>query len=475
MSGQSGSGVQGASNSCPAPSASLPTVSITATDPGFRTMKVTWEWSSTNVNITELKIKYHQKSGCPPITGCTPKYIKLKSPFPTSYIFKGTKDDATGLRRNAEYEFRIEAKIDVAGASFNVSSDARREDTYAARKVVPQVNQEYGGTVSPPVNLKDQLWEVMMSTRVDFSLPWSGEKQSRYEFALSVPRGTGLQIKYPPVGHSDEFHAACAWSGWPSTTSRWVRVNVTLHLVRCGIGDGVSSIKVKVRNTEHNYEWEMDDHIVVEKSWHKQANVVGYRLWSLPTDTTLEAFSPPIATAAAGWNGERTGLQYCNTEENDCRDGTGDGTILYILHYNPENAVNQHCLDSIACNTYRRPGYPHRGDQKLYIEQPPYSGIAENEEGEDEDPRTHKGKDKGMWSTHATRANDDEYHLTSVLMHEMGHAGALGHSFAHSYVSEKKTYTDVMGGIRLGQIKLTPTTYDTNAMKSIYQSHSAHR
>lgn len=87
----------------------------------------------------------------------------------------------------------------------------------------------------------------------------------------------------------------------------------------------------------------------------------------------------------------------------------------------------------------------------------------------------HKGANKGMWSTHADMAGDKEYHLTSVLMHEMGHAGALGHSPSHSYVNEKKTYTDVMGGISLGQIKLTPTAYDTNAMKSIYQSHSAHR
>ena len=459
MSGQSGSGVSGASNSCPAPSASLPTVSITELDPGFRTMKVTWEWSSTTVNVTELKIKYHQKSGCPPIVGCTPKYIKLKSPFPTSYIFKGTKDDTTGLRRNAEYEFRIEAKIDVAGASFNVSSDSRREDTYAARKVVPRVNQQDGGTVSPTVNLKDRQWEVMMSTRVDFSLPWSGEKQSRYEFALSVPRGTGLQIKYPPAGHSDGFHAACDWSGWPSTTSRWVRVNVTLHLVRCGIGDGVSSIKVKIRNTEHNYEWEMDDHIVVEKSWHKKGNVVAYQRTSLPSNTAAADFPSAIATAAADWNAAQTGVQYCDIETNDCRTAEDD-SMLYFHHYNPETSAEQICLDSIACNTYKDQGYPHRGDQKLYIEQPPYQGTPRGE-----DVKTHRGEHKLMWSTHSSRVSTGQYHLTTTMIHEIGHSAGLGHSPSNR---------DVMGGAIAGETKRAISTYDKNAMKSIYQHHSSH-
>ena len=434
----------------------IPKVTISDTDPGHRSLKLTWQWSGPTATVTGFKIHYQKKSGClgPLGSGCGSKKVNLGAYSKTSYIFKGIQDQSGGLRQNQEYEFRIEAAVTSNGSSATVRSSRQRARTLPPLVInnpkVP-VTAVYGENLNPHQDLSTFRWKwgVFASAQVRLGTTSLRSKdRSRHEFAFVVPKNTGIQIATGASGH----HPECNWGRWPSTTSTWTSWGSHILLVRCGIGTGSASITVKIRNTGHdNYEWDTGISIPIKQSWHHADNSVTYQVGCMPTSTADLNYGEAIREGAVAWNSANTSISFGKLAQNGCTLKSTAGRLTVKLHPTSSTAQDQ-CDGGIACLKRHSSNYPHM-DAALFI-------------------LIKKTIPRGYsWASDADGNNmieGDEIYLPMVMIHEFGHAAGLGHSANSS---------DLMVGTISGNngvIIKQPASGDIKAMKSIYKSHPAH-
>ena len=285
----------------------------------------------------------------------------------------------------------------------------------------------------------DQLEWGLMDT-IDFGI-LGPVNRGNYSYRIQAPVGTGLQARTTTPG-------VCDWptttQPWTSSFSPWTNGVDTAKLVRCGLGDGATDLKVWVRYnivgnqfTTPNYETE------VEQSWHSNDNVRTHKNANpLATRGSLFMYRTAINRAVDTWNGVSGGVTFTLTTGSP--DVLVEGYATSLTHASP------HCGDSIACTTnISGQVYPHLGSQKLWFETPPTFGGTNARED--------------MWTNDTTQAGDaGKQYMPGVMMHEFGHTAGLGHSVWHQ---------DVMG---YPGDKTALSTNDKTAMRAIYQNHAAH-
>ena len=425
----------------------IPSITI-STDPGIRTMKLTWQWSGSTPTVTNLKIYYQKKSGeCPSRTKseCLPKTVDLGAYSKTSYIFKDIQ--ATGdLIQGERYQFIVEATVPSNGSSITLQSGPRSATMLSDLTINAKVTRAYGESITPELlSAFRWKWGVFASAQARLEANnWGSEDKSRYEFAFVVPKNTGIQIATGALSH----HPECNWGSWPSATSAWASWNSHILLVRCGIGTGAASITVKARNTEHdNYEWDTGTRIPIKQSWHHADNIVGYQVACMPTPTADLDHGEAIRKAARAWNSANAGVSFGKLTQTGCVTNNTAGSVTVKLHPTITNKSQDKCDGGAACLASHSSNYPHLDDALVIYISNPGTGYR--------------------WSTKTHTINWKEYYLPLVMIHEFGHAAGLGHS-AHS--------NDLMEGTtaKTGVIINAPSANDIKAMKAIYESHTAH-
>lgn len=377
----------------------------------------------------------------------------------TSYIFKGINQSAGGLLQKTEYEFIVSAEVDIGGQNVTIKSAALTSETHPplvfGGPYVTRDNRD--GLLSPPRTLASYEWRVLDSAQAKLGgTSWGPEPPAipgvtRYRFAFEVPRATGLQ-----VGSGPSTHQECVWgsSNLPAVTSDWKWWRSYVHLNSCGVGDGTSSITVKVKNIEHDYQWDAAT-ILVRQAWHDADNQLDYQIdcAAMPAATAQLDFVSGIRTGAGAWNSAKPGVLFDEKNPNTCALQAKQGKIT-VEYYTAASAQADTCqkATALACVTPVDSNYPHTGTQRLLINgAKSWASIANPLTG-------------AIPSGHS--------YLPYVMMHEFGHAAGLGHSANRADLMYRK-YNLARNAVA-NSLTATARANGVSAMKSIYKTHATH-
>ena len=330
-------------------------------------------------------------------------------------------------------------------------------------------------------------WSVLHNSYVvvEVSLP-NGEVPNHYEFKLVVnTSATGFQVSgngvcdwtYPPPASVNQSH-------WFDTRYPPSKVSESIKLARCGLGLGTgnTSMQVEGRNTQTGAVFVVATTADIPQGWHRHDHQVIYRIASQlldpndrPTGVPL-TYTPMIQVdveriindAADIWSGRHSTYQLWIGEtppmtfdgiaslagaQGSPRSGNPPivappADVLIKGYWSTEDK----CSDTIAC-TGAAGTYPHIGqEQVLWIEFPPQF------------PEDLAAGRIPLWTDNPYDEilNYDDYrYLRGTMMHELGHAGGLGHASGSvdSIMSGQTTW-------------LKPQPYDENGMRNIYESHT---
>ena len=445
----------------------IPSISITGADNGFRTTKLNWQWSGRIPHLTHLTIKHWKKTGCSLIgkvfvgEDCEEERVDIPSSHltRTSYIFKGLNQGSGGLFQNTEYEFVISATATINGQSQTIESPPFRTTTLPALVfAAPEVTQKDGKNLDLPlIPLKDFTWYVNNSGHIRLgATTWGRENNSgRYQFAFDVPKTTGLQIGTSTLHQ----RSACNWATWPRQSSSWQSWSSQIQLVRCGVGDGTSSVTVKVRNTRHAYEW-VAATIPIDQSWHRAANRVTFAVATplvqnaVPLPARVTMMEGSINAGATAWNSASVGVRFgklLSPSNPDSADLIVQGLSTQSSSFDDKCAGTNNYVNAVAC-VIPAGSYPHLGKESLYFEYPPQASS-----GRYEWTRT-------LGQIGRQPNGTINLYMPMYMAHEFGHSAGLEHP---------NTGTDVMSAtIDLNTRVLTAD--DKEAMKSTYNNHAAH-
>ena len=422
--------------------------------------------------LTHLTIKHWKKTGCSLIgkalvgEDCEEERVDIPNSHltRTSYIFKGLNQGSGGLFQNTEYEFVISATATINGQSQTIESPPFRTTTLPALIfAAPEVTQKDGKNLSLPlIPLKDFTWYVNNSGHIRLgATTWGRENNSgRYQFAFDVPKITGLQIGTSALHQ----RSACNWATWPRQSSAWQSWSSQIQLVRCGVGDGTSSITVKVRNTRHAYEWDAAT-IPIKRSWHRAANRVTFAVATplvqnaVPLPAKVTMMEEAINDGAIAWNSASVGVRFgklLSPSNPDSADVIVKGYSTARGNSNPcgHNNVDD---DSVACvldwrDSSQPPYYPHRSKDTIHFEYPPSTSGGTL-----------------AWTGNANMVGTQPTGTTNLympvyMMHEFGHTAGLHHPAAGNAVMSAKVDESLR----------TLTANDKEAMKRVYNGHTAH-
>ena len=491
MSGQSGSGVQGAIGSCTTrPTAThtstatpTPTPTSTATvtnactptvldlSSGIASRKGTWSGSCSAQN--------HEKPGSYAryysftLSKTKDVTIELSSDVdselilvrPSGSLFKPLPNSGQG--RNE----RIKESLTAVGTYTIIATTAAQRMTgdflltvgtasSSDFKISASVIKKDGLDLGSHEDLRNFQWKVFTSASFEVTAMLGAAKNpTAYEFELDVPRSTGLQIANRP-------DAECEWASAPSRpTSQKKRSagrpsthnpnadQIVFYLVRCGIGDGESVIQLKAWRGATRVA--TDFIMPVPQSWHDADHSLIYQVNCNMLPANVDHASA-IRAAATAWNNANTGVAFTKFTARNCDSNNITGKVN-IKTYTPSSQGGKCGIEGLACafrsglsNSLLSLQYPHTATQEILIKDTLLN--------------------RRTWT--ASKKTDgtigmNQYYLPLTMMHELGHAAGLGHSGADG---------DIMDvGQARGEVKDTPEANDISAMKSIYQHHSSHR
>ena len=304
-------------------------------------------------------------------------------------------------------------------------------------------------TVDYPLNIGSGEWGVFAYRRIvlDWIIPTS-ERSADHEYHLSVPVGTGFQIKSDSALNPDR----CNWNSPPTSNTPWSDLDKSFYLIRCKLGIGNASITVWKRPATGALRTSTIALTIgpISQSWHRADHQVGFLIGNpfmkgtkpahLPTTYTPDeaALKKAVNEAVQAWNKAQSYVVF------ETVTSSADTTIRG--YWNP-GTTNDMCGGSIACVTAGTSKYPHLRRQPFWIEYPPqFPGDAHHKQ----------------WTTNLRDANNpmlNLYYLPKTIMHELGHTAGLGHSPSGV-------------GIMSGATFAAPQTYDVKGMRYTYEGHS---
>ena len=396
---------------------------------------------------------------------CAEKSKVITDRSATSYIFKGINHDSEGLLPNTTYEFRVSATATINGQAQTIESAPRRTTTlpdlvFAA----PELTQQEGKNLNTVVRLKDSQWSVHHSGHVRLGpTTWGNESDGRYEFAFSVPKSTGFQI-----GTGALFqHSACDWGAWTSLNSAssqlsaWKTWSSHIQLIRCGGGDGTSSITVKVRNKDHDfYAWDAAS-IPIKRARHRAGNGLSFRMADplvrnavpAPPTSTVNMIKESVKAGARAWNTASVGFSFGELQSTNLglADVVVQGLSTTSKGFVDECGGSDNVVDALACVDHAGT-HPHMGQDTLYFEYPP-----------------HHSSNTYQWTRDTSLGGKTIQGVTYLYMpvfmaHEFGHTAGLEHP---------ATTKDAMSP-NIDPKLQTLTDKDEKAMENAYNNHTAH-
>ena len=267
-----------------------------------------------------------------------------------------------------------------------------------------------------------------------------------YEFSLKIDTGgAGLQISDTGECDWNNSVSQSAWFARHPTIKYQATNNQTtenIRVVRCARGktDNNGITVVARRGSEDE---EVIRNVAIKESPHRADNEVVYEISSDKNSPSyIDAPTRDgIDEAVKQWNDAQNYLTFNVKTGNSSADTT-------IKRYSPNDP--DECSGGIAC-VDPPGGSPHLGYQEFWIESPPQANI-------DDSPK--------QWTNSFNRAVTDPrhfYYLPHVMMHEFGHTSGLGHP--------ARTTDSVMTHVGLLE---SPTSYDIDAMRHLYQGHASH-
>ena len=312
---------------------------------------------------------------------------------------------------------------------------------------IPFVQPPFGVSLQGDLPFKRIQWGLMHYIDASITDAPVGVNLADYSYRIKAPAGTGLQAN-TTVAH------VCDWptqnQAWTNEYSPWTSATGTVPLVRCGLGDGATTIEVWLRHNASMREFQAPSYKATAlQSWHRADEEVTHANASpLFSDDTVSAsqlrmFRESIDSAVDAWNDVTEGVTFTEVLLAETPDVEVVGYVTQLAD------PDAHCGASVACTVNRTQNYPHLGRQYLYFEQPPVRGVGANEV-------------QRRWTNDFSLVTSAVYYLPAVMMHEFGHTAGLGHSAWHE---------DVMGH---ASDKSALSANDKRAMKEIYRSHTAH-
>ena len=364
-----------------------------------------------------------------------------------------------GIGGDAGYDIWIEAAAAVNSVSTTITSARVSATTFDPISVNPKVvKRENNSLGSRQIRmLSDFQWYVMTGTDVQMNAVIPSEySSSRFTYKISAPKSTGLQI-------ATYTNPRCTWEGvpssvsWPAETAQWNPANDRFYLVRCAIGSGDASFTITARDTDHDYEWTLYS-LTVKKSWHHADHIASFK-FACPV-TTIDGidFKREVRLAAGVWNALRLGVSFSDGGDTSNCGTTLDRGIVSVKTFNAKTETSHRCRTALGCVfPPDRSTYPHFDISQLYI-----PSEFDDTPGNTKEWTT----DLDMEGT-MTVGNKvvTKHSMPRVIIHEFGHTAGLDHSVSRSDIMHRSS-TD----------RATPSDFDQEAMKSIYDSddHSSH-
>ena len=453
-------------------------LTITNVIPGTTNMLVKLLWNPVRLpsEIESLTISWDQTSGficSKPSVSC-----------PGSATFSSSTNVTSLLVEN-------DFVADSDYASFTVTATLNTNDEIAGNfegsvrthpVPTPRVTHIYGNSKTP-VSLTAFNGRLMHVATVDLDVTATGHT---YEFAVDAPAGTGFR-----VGNGAD--STCTWPRPVTTTLVWQGPSDPFYLVRCGVGNGSTNLKIRARVVGERSIYSLGTYatVVIPQSWHQADHSVKYVLGTMPptatptptptpiigpipptpigtpTETPLPLFPAAIATAAAAWNsGTPTPvLTFCREGTSGCDDSNHVtiNVVTPIPTPTPGSSATPEAsfpcgYDALACvQKGWNYGDAHIGSQRMYFVHPLHIYAL--------DDHGNPALEEYMWTNVASVAMGmpGYFYLPVVTMHEFGHTGGLGHGSVSS---------DVMYAGFDKQTTLTDN--DKKAMKANYAEHSSH-
>ena len=205
----------------------------------------------------------------------------------------------------------------------------------------------------------------------------------------------------------------------------------------------------------------------IEQSWHRADHITSFAFATplvrnaVLLQTSVTMMRESVKDAARALNTASLGYSFGELQSPsnpDSADVIVEGYSTIGKYTNLCNPYSDPDNQAVACVRWRDPAknphdYPHLGKESLYFEYPP-----EPDHGSDY-----------LWTNDPNMSrvvlNNVEYlYMPAYIMHEFGHTAGLDHNAAVNNVMS----VDIRSHV------LTISDDDKKAMKSIYNSHTAH-
>ena len=292
------------------------------------------------------------------------------------------------------------------------------------------------------------------------SSPPAGVNLANYQFLVRAPEGTGFQVG----------RRVCVWppTSWPNTDSGWASAsNGTIDIVRCGIGDGTNKKLEIWLNLLGNSQIPFKAYeLEVRQAWHRAGNRLSYAIATplvknaVPLPTRVSMMKNSIRDSSRVWNAASTGFRFTelvSPSNIDSVDLIVRGYSTGSSGYTDICGQISRSPTGVACVRWRDPSqnphnYPHLGKETLHFEYPPEPGHGNY-----------------FWTRDPTKSGVTirgvtYLYMPAYMMHEIGHSAGLDHPSVVDNVMSSPIEDHV----------LVPDADDKDAMKSIYNNHTAH-
>ena len=414
----------------PPPPTTSPKVQITKVFPGTTGVYVEVSWNQTPpADLSELKLSWDQTSGflcSKPKVSCEgERALATSSSAVTGYTVQNGK-----FVHDSDYtKFKVVAK-GTGGATYEGHfRDNKGNDKFIRTHRLPELSYiSNHGRVSEINGFK-----LFTLGEAGVKVPSSGY---RYTFNLTVPEGSGLQVK----GSGSSNPTLCQWGSWPREELSLATEKKSFYVVRCAVGnDSTNKLTLTSSATADGQTfYPLGTYAIsprVNHARHQADNTVKYVL----DKSALEVQNPndpgdigklmpdAVAWASRQWNQPNLGIRFCTpgSSTNPCGSDNTDGKTVTIRVVTEDHLVfTTHCLNTdSACLPYidSRDYFVHIRDRDMFVKRT---------------FRSLRGHTFRWTNDKSELARGLHYYLPTVIAHEFGHAAGLFHT-SNVQVSER--------------------------------------